>query len=144
MRGRLWVNTLFLLVEGILVLAFSRTQSLVGSIFVLIIFSVCVQAAEGTCYGIVPFVNPPYTGSISGFVGAGGSVGGVCFGLCFRNIPEYRVAFNIMGSAVIVSSALSAFIFIRGHKGLLCGKKLVLKGIRRRKKENVEVPNLDV
>eukprot|EP00957_Ditylum_brightwellii_P201953 15327940-Ditylum_brightwellii.AAC.1 len=34
-------------------------------------------AAEGTSYGIVPYVNPPCTGSIAGIVGAGGNTGAV-------------------------------------------------------------------
>ena len=118
MRGRLWVHTIFLLIEGILVLVFVRTSSLAGSIVVLVFFSVCVQAAEGTTYGIVPYVNPPCTGSIAGIVGAGGNTGAVCFGLCFRNL-HYTTAFDIMGGAIIGSSILSAFIFIEGQSSIM-------------------------
>jgi len=122
MRGRLWVHTVFLLIEGILVLVFVRTPSLGGSIAVLVFFSTCVQAAEGTSYGIVPYVNPPVTGSIAGIVGAGGNTGAVCFGLAFRNLPDYRTAFDIMGGVIIASSVLSVLIFIPGHAGMVCGK----------------------
>ena len=135
MRGRLWAHTLFLLFEGILVLVFVRTSTLTNSIVVLVFFSVCVQAAEGTSYGIVPYVNPPCTGSIAGIVGAGGNTGAVCFGLCFRNLPDYREAFDIMGGTIIASSVLSIFIFIEGHAGLLWGKDA---------EEKKEVPTLQV
>jgi len=121
MKGRLWVHTIFLLLEGIFVLIFVRTGTLAASIVVLVFFSVCVQAAEGTSYGIVPYVNPPCTGSIAGIVGAGGNTGAVCFGLCFRNLP-YQKAFDIMGGTIIASSVLSLFIIINGHAGMIWGK----------------------
>lgn len=41
-----------------MVLIFANTLSLAGSIVVLVCFSVFVQAAEGTSYGIVPYVIP--------------------------------------------------------------------------------------
>jgi len=50
-------------------------------VLIIVIFSSFVQAAEGSSYGIVPYVNPPVTGSIDGIVGAGGNTGAVCFGL---------------------------------------------------------------
>jgi len=121
MTGRLWVHSIFLLIEGILVFVFVRTTNLAGSIVVLVFFSTCVQAAEGTTYGIVPYVNPAYTGSIAGIVGAGGNTGAVCFGLCFRNLPNYRQAFDIMGGTIIVSAFLSIFIVIDGYKGIIWG-----------------------
>jgi NNP family nitrate/nitrite transporter-like MFS transporter len=120
MRGRLIWQTVCLIIEGIMVLIFARTKSLGLSIFVLVIFSSFVQAAEGATYGIVPYVNGPATGSISGIVGAGGNCGAVAFGLCFRELGTKR-AFDIMGSTIIVSGVLSAFIFISGHRGLFFG-----------------------
>lgn len=135
MRGRLWVHTIFLVIEGVLVLVFVRTGSLAGSIVVLVFFSVCVQAAEGTSYGIVPYVNPPCTGSVAGIVGAGGNTGAVCFGLCFRNL-HYTSAFDIMGGTIIASSVLSAFIFIEGCAGLFSGEDTA----EEKKVETLQVP----
>lgn len=123
MRGRLWAQTILLLFEGIMVLIFANTKSLGVSIFVMVLFSVFVQGAEGSSYGIVPYVDPPATGSISGIVGAGGNTGAVAFGLCFRTFaPEYRAPFMIMGFSIIGSSILSIFIRIKGHSGLIGGK----------------------
>jgi NNP family nitrate/nitrite transporter-like MFS transporter len=121
MRGRLWAQTICLVLEGILVLVFAQTNSLGGAITVMVFFSLFVQAAEGTSYGIVPYIDPPATGAISGIVGAGGNTGAVCFGLGFRNL-EYRTAFMIMGFTIIGSAFLSLFIFIKGHAGLICGQ----------------------
>ena len=43
----------------------------------MILFSICVQAAEGLHYGIVPYVSRPALGVVSGMVGAGGNLGAV-------------------------------------------------------------------
>eukprot|EP00339_Tiarina_fusa_P028633 CAMPEP_0117043052 /NCGR_PEP_ID=MMETSP0472-20121206/29955_1 /TAXON_ID=693140 ORGANISM="Tiarina fusus, Strain LIS" /NCGR_SAMPLE_ID=MMETSP0472 /ASSEMBLY_ACC=CAM_ASM_000603 /LENGTH=126 /DNA_ID=CAMNT_0004754481 /DNA_START=38 /DNA_END=414 /DNA_ORIENTATION=- len=75
MRGRLWVQTVLLASEGALVLVFANSGTLSGSIVVMVFFSLLVQAAEGSSYGIVPYVDPPATGSIAGIVGAGGNSG---------------------------------------------------------------------
>jgi len=124
MRGRLWAQTVCLLIEGVLVLVFAQTNSLGAAIAVMIFFSLFVQAAEGTSYGIVPYVDPPATGSISGIVGAGGNTGAVCFGLGFRNL-EYKTAFMLMGFTILGLSLLSLIIFIKGHAGLICGEDAI-------------------
>jgi len=50
-------------------------DSLGATIGVMIIFSAFVQAAEGACYGVVPFVSCRSYGIVAGLVGAGGNVG---------------------------------------------------------------------
>merc|ERR1711935_191792 len=75
------------------------------------------QAAEGSTYGIVPYIDPLVTGSISGIIGAGGSTGAVAFSLCFRQLAP-KSAFIIMGSIIMSSSLLSAFIHINDQSVL--------------------------
>mmetsp|Transcript_17860 Transcript_17860/g.36453 ORF Transcript_17860/g.36453 Transcript_17860/m.36453 type:complete len:123 (-) Transcript_17860:161-529(-) len=87
----------------------------------MVFFSMFVQAAEGSTYGIVPYVNPPATGSIAGIVGAGGNTGAVCFGLGFRQL-ESKPAFYLMGGCIVASGVLSLFICIKGHAGLVTGQ----------------------
>merc|ERR1712048_1441965 len=120
MRGRLWVQTIFLACEGALVLVFANTGSLTGAIVVMVFFSLFVQAAEGSSYGIVPYVDPPATGSISGIIGAGGNTGAVAFGMGFRELG-YKDAFVLMGCTIIASSFLSLFVFIKGCSSLIGG-----------------------
>ena len=139
MRGRILVQTILLLLEGVFVLIFANTGSLGPAIVVLVFFSLCVQAAEGSSYGIVPYVDPPSTGSIAGIVGAGGNTGAVLFGLGFRQM-NYKDAFHLMGAAILVSSILSVFIFIKGHAGLICGTDAPENG---RKKATLAVPEPD-
>jgi NNP family nitrate/nitrite transporter-like MFS transporter len=80
MRGRLWLVSILLILEGSMILVFSFVQSLVGAILVMCIFSIFTQAAEGAIYGVVPYVSKLYTGSVSGFVGSGGNVGSIIYG----------------------------------------------------------------
>jgi len=121
MRGRLWVQTGCLVAEGALVLYFAQTTTLASSILVMVFFSLFVQAAEGSTYGIVPYVDPPTTGAIAGIVGAGGNLGAVCFSIGFRQL-DYKNAFAIMGFATLGAAFFSVFILIKGHTGMFCGK----------------------
>jgi NNP family nitrate/nitrite transporter-like MFS transporter len=121
MRGRLWLQAVLLLMEGIMIIVFSFTDTLVGAVVTMCIFSIFTQSAEGAIYGIVPYVSKLYTGAVSGFVGSGGNVGSVVYGLGFRSLP-YGTAFLMMGCMVIASSFLSFFINIPCHAGLLWGE----------------------
>ena len=61
MRGRIWVQCILLFAEGGMVLVFANTKNLSTSIVVMIIFSLFVQAAEGSTYGIVRTNKIGYT-----------------------------------------------------------------------------------
>mmetsp|Transcript_32869 Transcript_32869/g.75687 ORF Transcript_32869/g.75687 Transcript_32869/m.75687 type:complete len:441 (+) Transcript_32869:246-1568(+) len=117
MRGRILIQTICLFGEGSLVLIFANTHTLAGAIIVLVFFSLFVQAAEGTTYGIVPYVDSSATGSIAGIVGAGGNAGAVAFGMGFRGL-DYKDAYSIMGGTVLASTVLSLFLLIRGQSSL--------------------------
>ena len=54
MQGRIIVHTLYLLAEGAILVIFSRVDSIAHAIITLVLFSCCVQAAEGTTFAIVP------------------------------------------------------------------------------------------
>jgi len=119
MKGRLLTQLVLLILEAIMIFIFSRSVSLAASIVTMVFFSAFVQACEGSTYGIVPYVDPPATGSISGIVGAGGNMGAVCFGLEFRQLLIYIQAFNIMAGTILGSAILTGFIIIKGHSSLL-------------------------
>jgi len=78
--GRLWAQFLALFGEGLMLFAFANIDNdkpWYLALIVLIFFSLFVQAAEGTSYGIVPFMNPKQLACISAVVGAGGNLGAV-------------------------------------------------------------------
>jgi MFS transporter, NNP family, nitrate/nitrite transporter len=118
MRGRIIANTVFLFAEGVMVLAFARSTTLGGAICTLVVFSLFVSAAEGSCFGIVPYIDYPRMGSITGIVGAGGNVGAVGFGMAFRQL-DYGAAYDIMGGTILASCLLSLFINIKGESRLM-------------------------
>jgi MFS transporter, NNP family, nitrate/nitrite transporter len=51
MRGRLWLQTVLLLCEGILIIVFAYAQTLVGAVVTMCMFSVFTQSAEGAIFG---------------------------------------------------------------------------------------------
>merc|ERR1719453_2535481 len=75
--GRLWAQFLALFFEGIMLFGFANVDNekpWYVALMVLIGFSVFVQMAEGTSYGIVPFMNPKQLACTSALVGAGGNL----------------------------------------------------------------------
>ena len=121
MRGRLWLQTVLLLLEGVTIIIFAHATRLGGAIATMCVFSIFTQAVEGAIYGVVPYVSKLYTGSVAGLVGAGGNAGSVVFGLGFRGL-DYRDAFIMMGSIVMASSLTSFFIKVPCHAGLITGE----------------------
>jgi len=122
MRGRIIWQAATLIIEGILIFAFASVDNLGLAIFLLTLFSVFVQAAEGSTYGIVPYVNKAAPGAVSGIVGAGGPTGAVLFGLGFRQIENVKHAYYFMASVVILSGVSCLLLNLKGHRGLLFGK----------------------
>ena len=89
----------------------------------LTLFSVFVQGAEGSTYGIVPYVNPVAPGAVAGIVGAGGPSGAIAFGMGFLFLTSTQHAYFLMGGLVILSSFSCFLINIKGHGGLLTKSK---------------------
>merc|ERR1712022_7783 len=87
--------------EGIVLIIFSRMNNFGAAIFFMICFSLFVQSAEGTTFAIVPYVDPPNTGAVCGFVGAGGNIGAVCWGFLFLGVGNYSLGFMILGFIVL-------------------------------------------
>lgn len=113
MRGRLWAFFIVEFLEGVMFVVFSRITVLGAAVPVLILFSLFVQMAEGATFGIVPFVDPPVTGAISGIVGAGGNFGAV-IGNFVVNPNEYHGiadGFRNLGFAVMGISFLIALLW---------------------------------
>lgn len=123
LRGRLIVQFFTLLFQGIMIVIFSQQTEYSKALGVMIIFSAFCEAACGTTYGIVPFINPEFTGSISGAVGAGGNVGALCFSILFLYGQGTAWSINVMGYIVLCSTILTFFISIPGYAMLVGGKE---------------------
>jgi NNP family nitrate/nitrite transporter-like MFS transporter len=99
-----------------------------------------VESAEGATFGVVPYLNPNVTGTVSGIIGAGGNAGAVIFSVLFRQM-EYRNAFFWMGMTTSIVSLLSSFVWIKGYEGLFLKQRVNLapkekKAYNTRKTDN--------
>ncbi len=107
LKGRVQWLFVTLFIEGIMLIAFSRTALLPMAIVTLIGFSLFVQMSEGATFSVVPFINKKALGSVTGIVGAGGNFGAVMAGFLFKGAVTWPTALLIMGIVVITCSFLT-------------------------------------
>jgi NNP family nitrate/nitrite transporter-like MFS transporter len=117
LNGRVYSLFIVLFAEAIFVILFSfggLINSLGYTIFMLIAFSLFVQAAEGVTFAIVPFIQPKAIGPVAGIVGAGGNMGAMIMAFTiFSNVPDnldYVWAWLILGIFVLIVSFMVFFI----------------------------------
>merc|ERR1719261_2199433 len=87
----------------------------------LFMFSVCVQAAEGLSFGIVPYISRPALGVVSGMVGAGGNGGAVAMlNLFFKGHPirKDKGIFNMGMTIVILTCTMVMSVYFPEHGGM--------------------------
>jgi len=96
----------------------SNSNTVAPVMVFVILFSLCVQAAEGLHYGLVPYVSRPALGVVSGMVGAGGNTGAVIAGSVFFK-GQFRTDEGIinLGIMIIAVTALLFFIYFEGDEG---------------------------
>jgi NNP family nitrate/nitrite transporter-like MFS transporter len=100
-NGKVGLLAILLLLEGLGIMIFANSGSLVMAITMMFFFGICLKMANGATYSIVPFINPKAVGSIAGIVGAGGNVGAMLIGFLFKSMP-YSTAFLYLGASVFV------------------------------------------
>merc|ERR1711879_24718 len=125
--GRIWAQFLALFFEAIFLFAFgcvSNDNEWYVALMVLICFSTFVQMAEGTSYGIVPFMNPKQLAIISACVGAGGNLGAVIAGKCFyAPIDDELLPFKIHAGYVMFWALLSPVYYWPHLGGMFTGPR---------------------
>jgi NNP family nitrate/nitrite transporter-like MFS transporter len=106
--GRIIALSIFLFLEGVGVIVFSKINSLPWAVFSMLSFALFLKMANGATYSVVPFINRKAIGTVSGIVGAGGNVGAVLAGFLFASEKlGYRESFLIIGVTVVVVGVLS-------------------------------------
>merc|ERR1711881_532771 len=111
-RGRLWAHFLSLFFEGIFLFIFgcvSNEYEWYHALAALVCFSLFVQMAEGTSYGIVPFMKKEQLAMVSALVGAGGNAGAVFAGFAFykQDWDDTLTPFKLHAIYVIVTALMN-------------------------------------
>lgn len=106
LTGRVRWLVMIMVAEGIALVFFSRMGVLGVAIITMIVFSLCVQMAEGATYSVVPFINKRSLGAVSGIVGAGGNVGAVLYAqFMLRSDMALEDCFLVYGFVVAILGA---------------------------------------
>eukprot|EP00439_Symbiodinium_sp_Y106_P078486 s3271_g17.t1 len=78
--------------------------------------------AEGTSYGIEPFMNRKQLAVVSALVGAGGNLGAVIAGFCFyKPIQDALLPFQVHAGYVMFWALLSPCHYWSETGGMFCG-----------------------
>merc|ERR1740138_2037449 len=143
-RGRIWAQFLALFFEAIFLFAFgcvSNDNEWYTALIVLICFSTFVQMAEGTSYGIVPFMNKQQLAVVSALVGAGGNLGAVIAGKGFyAPIDDELTPFKIHAGYVMFWALLNFVYYWPELGGMFVGPRSA-EGKEARELEAQEVPS---
>jgi NNP family nitrate/nitrite transporter-like MFS transporter len=118
MQGRLGLCVFTMLWQGCATLCFTYLPNGLGSsIAWLAVTSIGIHLTEGAIFGIVPYINPAAAGQMAGIVGLGGNLGGIVFGLLFRQFT-YQTTFATMGIAALASIVVYGVVYIPGQSTL--------------------------
>lgn len=111
LKGKGWLLAALLSLEGIGIILFAQTGSLVFAVVAMLGFAFFLKMANGATYAIVPFVDARNIGSVAGIVGAGGNLGGVLAGFLFKSEEiTYTEAFFYIGVAVAGIGLLTSLV----------------------------------
>jgi NNP family nitrate/nitrite transporter-like MFS transporter len=92
------------------------------TMLVMILFSVCVQMAEGLHFGIVPYISRPALGVVSGMVGAGGNTGALISSKYIVGKANLDQGFIYLGIVILIGNLTMFGIFFPGEGGILLPK----------------------
>merc|ERR1719465_156072 len=125
-RGRLWAHFLSLFFEGVFLFIFgcvSNEYQWYHALCALVCFSVFVQMAEGTSYGIVPFMKKEQLAMVSALVGAGGNAGAVFAGFAFykQDWDDTLTPFKMHAGFVVSMAILSPFFYWPEYGSMFTG-----------------------
>lgn len=116
LTGRVRWLVVVMIAEGIALVFFSRMGVLPIAVGAMILFSLCVQMAEGATYSVVPFINKRSLGAVSGIVGAGGNLGAVCYAqFLLRSDLPLQDVFFYLGFVVALLGTLGLTVKFTGE-----------------------------
>jgi NNP family nitrate/nitrite transporter-like MFS transporter len=115
--GRTWLLFALMIGEGVFLIAFSQSASVVGAVSMMLVFGLFTHMACGSLYALVPFIDRKVLGGVCGIIGAGGNIGGVAAGLLLRFTGQPQFCFMVLGiTAVICACGAATIRFSLKHK----------------------------
>ena len=102
--------------EGLGLLAFARSESVIVAIAAMSIFGLFVHMACGATYALVPFVDRTALGGVTGIVGAGGNIGGVAAGFLLKGFGNVQQTMFVLGGIVLVTSLCAIAVRFSSEK----------------------------
>jgi nitrate/nitrite transporter NarK len=120
MQGRLWAHFIALFGQAVFLFLFGCVTSDMGwplALVVLVLLSTFVNMAEGTSFGIVPYMIPEELAVVSAMVGAGGTLGAVIVTrACFMTTTDDLLPFKL-NAGYVLFWALTVFAMRWDHLG---------------------------
>jgi len=121
MQGRLWTHFISLFGQAVFLFAFGCVSKGNGgwplALAMLVIFAIFVNMAEGTSYGIVPYMIPQELALVSAVVGAGGTLGAVIATWSFYKYIEDTLLPFKLHAAYVMFWALTVPLMRWEHLG---------------------------
>ena len=114
--GRTLLLFALMIGEGLGLLAFARSESVVVAIAAMSMFGLFVHMACGATYALVPFVDRTALGGVTGIVGAGGNIGGVAAGFLLKGLGNVQQAMFVLGGIVLVTSLCAIAVRFSSEK----------------------------
>jgi NNP family nitrate/nitrite transporter-like MFS transporter len=103
-NSRTRVLFVFMLGEGLGLLAFANSGDATFAILSMLIFGLFTHMACGATYAIVPFIDRKALGGVAGIIGAGGNVGAVAAGFLMKGLGDAQQTMLVLGIAVSVTA----------------------------------------
>jgi len=115
--GRTALLFLFILAEGLGLMAFAKMDTAMAALTAMLAFGLFTHMACGATYALVPFINRKALGGVAGIIGAGGNVGAVAAGFLMKGTSSIQQGLSTLGIVVTISALCAIVVrFSREHK----------------------------
>lgn len=107
----------FILGEGLGLLAFAHASGVITAVAAMLVFGLFTHMACGATYALVPFIDRKALGGVAGIIGAGGNVGAVAAGFLMKGLGDLQQTLTYLGVAATLAALCAIAVrFSAEHK----------------------------